>query len=182
MISATRIALLIGLAGFCCAFTQGQENLRRDISESSSFSRRPPRSSPDESLTQIKTLDDWNLIRPTAKRELLYTLGLDPLPKRTPLKAQITGTLQRTNYRIEKIALQSMPGLYVTGNFYVPQRPAPNAQRLPTILYVCGHSPHPLGAKWDYQDRAIWFAEHGYVCLILDTLESARCRNPSWHP
>jgi hypothetical protein len=42
---------------------------------------------------------------------------------------------------------------------------------LPTILYVCGHSPHPLGAKWNYQDRAIWFAEHGYVCFILDTLE-----------
>src|SRR2546430_14492302 len=34
-----------------------------------------------------------------------------------------------------------------------------------------GHSPHPLGAKWDYQDRADWFADHGYVCLVLDTLE-----------
>jgi dienelactone hydrolase len=44
---------------------------------------------------------------------------------------------------------------------------------VPTILYLCGHSPHPLGAKFHYQDRAIWFASHGYPCLVLDTLEFA---------
>jgi cephalosporin-C deacetylase-like acetyl esterase len=56
----------------------------------------------------------------------------------------------------------------VTGNFYVPNGPA---KSLPTLLYLCGHSPHPLGAKVEYQDRAHWFASHGYPCLVLDTLE-----------
>src|SRR5436189_53122 len=64
--------------------------------------------------------------------------------------------------------IQSLPGLYVTGSFYVPNR---SSDPLPTILYLCGHSPHPLGAKSDYQDRAIWFASNGYACLVLDTLE-----------
>ena len=100
--------------------------------------------------------------------QLLEMLGLDPLPKRTPLKAQITGRLQRDAYNIEKIVFQSMPGLYVTGNFYIPKG---NVKALPTILYLCGHSPHPLGAKFHYQDRAIWFASHGYACLTLDTHE-----------
>jgi cephalosporin-C deacetylase-like acetyl esterase len=95
-------------------------------------------------------------------------LGLDPLPERTPLKAEIKGTLERAEYRVEKVVYQSLPGLYVTGNFYLPKKHAPP---LPAILYVCGHSPHPLGAKWSYQDRAAWFAEHGFACLILDTLE-----------
>jgi dienelactone hydrolase len=95
-------------------------------------------------------------------------LGLDPMPKRTPLRAQITGVLERPGQRIEKIVFQSMPGLYVTGNLYVPRKPS---GALPTILYACGHSPHPLGAKQDYQDRALWFVSHGYVCLVLDTLE-----------
>jgi cephalosporin-C deacetylase-like acetyl esterase len=120
------------------------------------------------SLTDIKSLEDWKGKRPTLKRELLYMLGLDPLPERSPLKAEIKGTLDRPEYRVEKIVFQSLPGLYVTGNFYLPKRAAPP---LPTILYVCGHSPHPLGAKGAYQDRASWFAEHGYACLILDTLE-----------
>jgi dienelactone hydrolase len=67
-----------------------------------------------------------------------------------------------------------MPGLYVTANLYVPGDASDDrttARQFPAILYVCGHSPHPAGAKWDYQDRAVWFADHGYVCLVVDTLE-----------
>jgi len=122
----------------------------------------------DRSLSDIRSLDDWKRQRPAMRGELLYMLGLDPLPERTPLKPQITGTLTRPDYRVEKLVFQSLPGLYVTANLYLPANsPGP----LPTILYVSGHAPHPLGAKSYYQDRAAWFASHGYVCLILDTLE-----------
>src|SRR5712672_1562732 len=119
-------------------------------------------------LSEIKTLEEWKKQRPELRRQLLEMLGLDPLPARTPLKAQITGRLERDAYRIEKIVFQSMPGLYVTGNFYLPKG---SAGPQPTILYLCGHSPHPLGAKVEYQDRALWFASHGFACLVLDTLE-----------
>lgn len=119
-------------------------------------------------LNDIHALDDWKQRRAELRRQLLEMLSLDPLPPRTPLKAAITGRIERDAYHIEKIVFQSLPGLYVTGNFYVPK----NAQRpMPTILYLCGHSPHPLGAKFHYQDRAIWFASHGLPCLVLDTLE-----------
>ena len=119
-------------------------------------------------LTDVRTLDDWKARRPELRRQLLEMLGLDPLPSRTPLKAQITGQLDREAYRIERLVFQSLPGLYVTGNFYVPRG---TTTPRPTILYLCGHSPNPLGAKVEYQDRAIWFGSHGYPCLILDTLE-----------
>jgi len=119
-------------------------------------------------LPGAQSLESWSQRRPELRRQLIYMLGLEPMPKRTPLNAQITGTLQRPNYRIEKIVFQSLPGLYVTANFYIPhQRPG----ALPAILYACGHSPHPKGAKWDYQDRAIWFASNGFAVLVLDTLE-----------
>src|SRR5688572_8490809 len=96
-------------------------------------------------LNDIQSLDDWEKQRPELRRQLRDMLGLDPLPKRTPLKAQITGSLERNAYRIEKLVFQSLPGLYVTGNFYVPKGAAKSQ---PTILYLCGHSPHPLGAKF----------------------------------
>ncbi len=121
-------------------------------------------------LIEIRSLDDWKKQRTELRRQLLEMLGLDPLPARTPLKAHIAGQLDRETYRVEKVVFQSMPGLYVTGNFYVPND---SAKQLPTILYLCGHSPHPLGAKFQYQDRAIWFASHGFACLVLDTLEFA---------
>ena len=119
-------------------------------------------------LSDVHSLADWQRQRPELRRELLYMLGLDPLPQRTPLRTQITGTIERSGYRIEKLVFQSLPGLYVTGNFYLPLNAS---SPLPAVLYVCGHSPHPYGAKTEYQDRAAWFASHGYACLIIDTLE-----------
>lgn len=119
-------------------------------------------------LADIQSASDWQAARTELKRQLTYMLGMEPRPSRTPLHAEVTGTLQRTDYRVEKVVFQSSPGLYVTGNFYVPA----NAQGpLPTILYLCGHSPHPHGAKSQYQDRTLWFASHGYCVLSLDTLE-----------
>jgi cephalosporin-C deacetylase-like acetyl esterase len=119
-------------------------------------------------LSDIQSREDWDRQRPNMQRQLLYMLGLDPLPGRNPLNAQVTGTLQRSTYRIEKVVFQSLPGLYVTANLYVPNAlSAPS----PAILYACGHSPHPLGAKQDYQDRAVAFVEQGFVCFVLDTLE-----------
>ena len=119
-------------------------------------------------LTDIRSLAEWKQRRPEMRRQLLEMLGLDPLPPRTPLHPKVTGVLERESYRIEKLVFQSLLGLYVTGNFYVPRH---SGKPLPTILYLCGHAPHPLGAKYNYQDRAAWFASHGFACLILDTLE-----------
>src|SRR5207245_2453764 len=74
---------------------------------------------------------------------------------------------------VEKLHFQSSPGLYVTANFYVPKKAKFPA---PTILYLCGHSPSvidnvPYGNKVSYQHHGIWFAEHGYNCLVIDTLQ-----------
>lgn len=121
-----------------------------------------------QSLSEIDSLAKWKERRPELRRQLSYMVGLDPMPKRTPLNAEITGALQRPKYWIEKLVFQSLPGLYVTANMYVPHQ---QAGPLPAILYVCGHSPHPKGAKSDYQDRAIWFASNGFIVLVLDTLE-----------
>lgn len=127
-------------------------------------------------LEDVGTLQDWQRQREQRRTELLGMLGLNPLPKRTPLRARVTGTLDRPAYRIEKLVFESSPGLYVTANFYLPKA---GAQRsLPTILYLCGHSPHPMGAKTQYQDRAQWFASNGYAVLILDTLEFAEVEGP----
>lgn len=119
-------------------------------------------------LTSVRSLADWERERPEVRSQLLYMLGLDPMPERTPLQASITGIVRAAEYRIEKIVFQSAPGLYVTGNLYIPNR---SEGPFPAVLYVCGHNPHPFGAKVNYQERAAWFALNGFAALILDTLE-----------
>jgi cephalosporin-C deacetylase-like acetyl esterase len=117
----------------------------------------------------IRSLEDWKRRRPEIKRQFLDTLGLDPLPARTPLNARITGGFEREDYRVENIVFESMPGLYVTGNLYLPKTGA--GSKSPAILYVSGHSPGLFGAKVDYQRHGVWFAENGFTAFLLDTIE-----------
>lgn len=119
-------------------------------------------------LEDVRTLDDWTGRRAELRRQLLEMLGLDPVPRRTPLRVRVSKGPEREGYRIERIVFQSLPGLYVTGDFYLPR---PAAGPAPSVLYLCGHSPNPRGAKVEYQDRGAWFAAHGFPCFVLDTLE-----------
>lgn len=127
----------------------------------------------DDSLTEIKTLDDWTSQRGEYRRQLFEMLGLDPLPARTDLKAVVTGRVDHEEFTIENVQFQSRPGLYVTGNLYLPK----NAKGpVPTILYVCGHGNVKkdgvsYGAKAAYQHHGAWFARHGFGCLTIDTLQ-----------
>lgn len=116
----------------------------------------------------------WLANRDRYRRELKEMLGLDPEPPRGDLKPVITGTLPGEGIVVEKLHFQSLPGLYVTANFY---RPAAGGEKLPTILYLSGHGPTyapdgtSCGNKASYQHHGIWFAQHGYNCLILDTVQ-----------
>ena len=107
-------------------------------------------------------------------------LGLGPLPEKTPLEEIVTGAIEEEDYVIEKIHSQSKPKLYVTANLYRPAIVKPG-KRLPAILYVCGHSGRGRnGNKTAYQSHGIWFARHGYICLMVDTLKRIQlaCLNP----
>lgn len=125
-----------------------------------------------------RNIDDWKRRRPRLHREYLYMLGLDPLPKKTPLKVTFTGSFEHEGIVVDKLHFQSSPGLYVTANLYRPkgtqQKPQPGAkhERYPAVLYVCGHAGRGRnGNKSAYQDHGIWFARNGYICIMLDTLQ-----------
>ncbi|MFO0951941.1 MAG: prolyl oligopeptidase family serine peptidase [Isosphaeraceae bacterium] len=120
---------------------------------------------------EIATAADWERLRPRYRQEYLDMLGLWPLPDRTPLAAKVTGTVEEAGVVVEKLHYQSVPGLYVTANLYRPAKVAAG-EKLPAILYVCGHSGMGRdGVKTAFQTHGIWFARHGYVCLIVDTLQ-----------
>jgi dienelactone hydrolase len=119
----------------------------------------------------VESVEDWKRLRPKYKEEYLYMLGLWPMPQKTPLKATITGTLQGDDYIVDMLHYQSRPHLYVTANLYRPKNIA-KGQHLPAVLYVCGHSSRGRsGNKTAFQSHGMWFARHGYICLILDTLQ-----------
>jgi len=112
------------------------------------------------------TRDELERRRESQRRELYRSLGLDPLPPRTPLNARTTGTLQRPGYRIEKIVFDSRPNFPVTAHLYVPDGPA--GRKYPVIVNPHGH--------WGYkkneptvQSRLIGQALHGYLAIVVDS-------------
>ena len=124
-------------------------------------------------LADITTREDWELKRGEYRRELFEMLSLDPLPDRTPLNAVVTKVIDHEQFRVENVQFQSRPGLYVTGNLYLPKSIDGKA---PAILYLCGHGGVKqdgvsYGNKVHYQHHGEWFARNGYVCLTIDTLQ-----------
>ena len=84
--------------------------------------------------------------------------------KKTDLHARITGKTDMGDYIIEKLLFQSMPGVYVTANVFVPKN---ITSPVPAIICPHGH--------WEYgryqpqvQSRGIGLAKLGYVALMLD--------------
>ena len=114
---------------------------------------------------------NWQTQRPRYRDEYLYMLGLSPLPERTALAATITGSLAGDGFVVDMLHYQSVPGLYVTANLYRPTT-VKAGERLPAVFYVCGHSGRGRdGNKTAFQSHGMWFARHGYVCLVVDTLQ-----------
>ncbi len=128
----------------------------------------------EKCLTDLTTKAAWDARRGELRNQFFDMMGLWPIPAKTDLKTTVTGIVEGDGFAVEKVVFQSRPGLYVTGNLYRPKA----AGKYPAILYVCGHgnvveNGVSYGSKVFYQYHPAWFAKHGYVCLILDTLELA---------
>jgi dienelactone hydrolase len=137
------------------------------------YFERETRKLEDACLSEIRTIEDWNANRERYRKELFEMLSLSPPPERTDLMACVAGQTDHPQFTVEKLHFQSLPGLYVTANLYVPKGLSSPA---PTILYLSGHGPVisngvSYGNKVTYQHHGAWFARNGYVCMILDTLQ-----------
>jgi len=95
------------------------------------------------------------------RKNLLDMIGELP-KKKTPLNARVTGRIELSGYRVEKVIFESLPGYYVTALLYVPDKsPAP----MPAVLVPCGHS---TNGKIAYQYICHRLAKRGYVAISWD--------------
>ncbi len=122
----------------------------------------------NNSISDINHLKDWEAVRDQRHQEFLEMMGLQDMPfngVRSPLNVTKTGVIQKDGYRIEKLYYESLPGLYVPANLYIPDGVK---KPVPAILYVCGHS---FTQKHHYQAHVKNFAQNGFVCLIIETIQ-----------
>ena len=83
---------------------------------------------------------------------------------KTPLKPTIVGTIDRADYRIEKVIFESRPEVFVTANLYLPKRLKPP---YPGIIVPLGHSSNGKSFYY-YQYVCQSLARKGYAVLPFD--------------
>lgn len=119
---------------------------------------------------EIVDRETWEPLRATRLEEMRDMLGLLPWPERTPINLRVTGKLTRSEYSVENIVFESMPKIYVTANLYMP---AKRRGPVPAVVYVCGHSYSPYGAKVKYQRHGVSLAKNGYAAIVIDPVQIA---------
>jgi cephalosporin-C deacetylase-like acetyl esterase len=132
----------------------------------------------DRSLAEFTDADAWKRLIPERRRQYREMMGLPELPpadRRPPPVVQVTGVVDRPRYRIEKLYYESLPQLYVTANLYVPKTENGEGRKppFPGVLYVCGHADKQ---KVHYQAHPRRFAELGFVCLVVETVQLGEVR------
>jgi len=115
-----------------------------------------------ERLKSIKTKRQALLYQQEAQKAI--DRAFSPRPRKTALNARITGEVQQSGYRIQKLTFESRPDCLVTANLYVPdnlKKPAPG------VIGTCGHSMD--GKACDlYQGFSQRLVHSGFVVLTYE--------------
>lgn len=87
-------------------------------------------------------------------------------PRRTPLHARVTRSVEKPGFRIDCVVFESQPGLHISANLYVPTR---GEGPFPGVLFQPGHSSN--GKAYEgYQLCCQGLALLGFVVLTLDPM------------
>ena len=110
-----------------------------------------------------KSADEWRAVREQLRANLLKSWGGFP-ESPCDLEPRSIGQLDREGYRIEKLTFQTLPGIWMTANAYVP---VAAKSKVPAVLCVHGHW---AGAKQDpvVQARCIGLVKLGFFVLCVD--------------
>jgi len=112
-------------------------------------------------------LAQWGERKAWLRKRLSDALGSLPKPRAMgapiPAKSRKLGEIRRDGYRVEKLLVQTFPGIWMPANAYVPDGAGP----FPAVLCVHGHW---RGAKQDpvVQARCIGLAKLGFLALVVD--------------
>lgn len=114
---------------------------------------------------RVVTRARWEAFAQRLRAHLRFALGLMPELTPAPLRALRAESYRGAGFRVERFALETLPGFYLTGNLFVPETPA--GKRAPAMLQPHGHM---SGGRLNKPDllRAIALAQAGVYVLSYD--------------
>ena len=119
-------------------------------------------------MPAYRSLAEWQQRKARLRAQILTAAGLDPMPERVPLNAQVFGRIERDGYTVEKVLIQTLPGYWLGGNLF---RPRGVQGKVPGIASPHGHWKRGRLENTDLGSipgRGINLARQGHVVLNYD--------------
>ena len=123
---------------------------------------------------KVKTRKQWEMYRDERIDKLRASLGEFPTPGK--LNWRQTGVVKGDGFHIENIVYESLQGQWVTGNLYVPGKPA---KSMPGI--VIAHAHHRDKPQPELQDMGMTWARAGCLVLVIDQVGYGERRSHPFH-
>lgn len=112
-------------------------------------------------------LDSWEDRAETIRQGIIEGMQLEKMPViNGDFSPLIHSRREIDGYVVENIAIESLPGFWITGNLYTPLRPK---EKNPAILCPHGHAPDKR-LKADVQIRSAAFARMGAIVFAYDMI------------
>lgn len=134
-----------------------------------------------------ETVAEWKQRSDSVRQRLLVAAGLWPMPERPDPNAVVHGKVDREEYTVERVILESYPGHYVTGSLY---RPKQQEGPLPAVICPYGHwkggrfqeetlqevrkqieqgaEKYEIGGRYPLQARCVQLARMGCLVFMYD--------------
>jgi len=126
------------------------------------------------------TQSEWQERARGIRAGILRGTGLWPLPKKCPLNPIVRNKRQYDGYTVENVAIESLPGVFVTGSLY---KSTEAGGLLPAILCPHGHwgSADDYGRfRPDMQKRCATLARMGAIVLSYDMVGYGDWAKAGW--
>jgi hypothetical protein len=116
----------------------------------------------DQLFTGIATLQQWEQRKQQTRAALQRMLWHDLTWPDRPPRATVTDRQDYAAYSVENLVLETVPGVFLTANLYLPRGAA---KPVPILLYQCGHANKHL-----FRRHGAWFAANG-IAMLMDNIE-----------
>lgn len=138
-----------------------------------------------EQKKKYQTKEQWLERAEIIKQGILNGADLNPFPSKMPLKPRYTNERKYNGYSVKNVAIESLPGVFVTGSLYLPEK---TNKKMAGILCTHGHwsKPEDYGRyRADMQNRCASFARMGAVVFAYDMVGYGEMKELGWihkHP
>lgn len=114
------------------------------------------------------TRSEWERRAEFLRKQILFSAGLLPMPRKEPLKPRVGQVIEHTDYSVASVLLETHPGFFLGGNLY---RPVGSSGPFPAIASPHGHWRYGRFENSELNSvpgRAISLARQGYVVFAYD--------------